>query len=307
MSLDPQTSKLSDGKIKMTWTPDPSCFGYRFYRDGVPVSKGTKPEQRETTFARETDGKQHVYGIAKAVEWAVETSKYPADVPPTPPGQTTITPAQFQALVTTGATILDKKVAGDGSVGPTNVTLRNVSFDGTLFVAPGADDFSWIGGGGREFKHFGPKRGLYESLVMDGKNQTSNCKAWGWEGRLPSYVVRKCEFRNYFNSAPDQHTEGFYMGSCESGIVEDCLFEHNGGPGLEHGTGHILIEAFGDPWSDKGFYCVRRNTFGQTDGAYSIQVKEVFTSASKVYVDPRQPTVKPLVTYPEKFARPCPG
>lgn len=67
-ALDPKVAKKPSGEIVMTWTPDPTCFGYRFYRDGVPVSKSTKAAQASTTFAAETDGLVHVYGIARATE-----------------------------------------------------------------------------------------------------------------------------------------------------------------------------------------------------------------------------------------------
>jgi hypothetical protein len=80
--LNPQVKKLSGGKIEMTWTPDLSCFGYRFYRDGVAVAKGTKPEQAVTTFAAETDGQTHRYGIARALESAAESVNFPTVPPP---------------------------------------------------------------------------------------------------------------------------------------------------------------------------------------------------------------------------------
>ena len=64
----------------MRWTPDPACFGYRFYINDHPVSKSTKPGQTTTTF--KTDGQPTAYGIAAAYEHAPETVVYPTPPPP---------------------------------------------------------------------------------------------------------------------------------------------------------------------------------------------------------------------------------
>lgn len=85
MSLNPTARKLANGNIELSWTPDPSCFGYRFYRDNVAVAKSTRPTQYLTTFAAETDGKSHSYGIAKAVETVTEFVVFPPIDPGPPP------------------------------------------------------------------------------------------------------------------------------------------------------------------------------------------------------------------------------
>jgi len=84
MSLNPQASKQTNGMIRLTWTPDLTVFGYRFYRDGVAVAKGTRPEQASTTFKAETDGKSHWYGIGRALEQATESVEFPEVTPPPP-------------------------------------------------------------------------------------------------------------------------------------------------------------------------------------------------------------------------------
>jgi len=85
MSLNPQASKQTNGMIRLTWTPDLTVFGYRFYRDGVAVAKGTRPEQASTTFKAETDGKSHWYGIARALEQVSESVQFPEITTPPPP------------------------------------------------------------------------------------------------------------------------------------------------------------------------------------------------------------------------------
>lgn len=84
-SLSPQARKLPSGKIELSWTPDTTCFGYRFYRDGVAVSKSTNSSQGKTNFAEETDGKSHRYGVARALEQISESVEFPATTPDPPP------------------------------------------------------------------------------------------------------------------------------------------------------------------------------------------------------------------------------
>jgi hypothetical protein len=78
--LNPEITPAGPGKVRMTWTPDPACFGYRFYVNDHPVSKSTKPSQTTTTFAH--DGQPTAYGIAAAHEKPAETVLYPAPSPP---------------------------------------------------------------------------------------------------------------------------------------------------------------------------------------------------------------------------------
>jgi hypothetical protein len=79
--MNPQAKKLPSGKVQLSWSPDASCFGYRFYRDGIPVSKGSNPSQASVTFAAETDGKPHSYGVARALEQPAESVVFPAPAP----------------------------------------------------------------------------------------------------------------------------------------------------------------------------------------------------------------------------------
>jgi len=79
--LNPKITPAGAGKVKMTWTPDPSVFGYRFYVNDHPVSKSVKPGQASTTFA--WDGQPTAFGIAAAYEKPAETVLYPA--PPVTP------------------------------------------------------------------------------------------------------------------------------------------------------------------------------------------------------------------------------
>ena len=83
-ALNPQARKLATGTIELTWTPDPTCFGYRFYRDRIPVAKSTRATQPRTTFAPETDGQPHTYSVARATEEPMESTVFPAPPAPVP-------------------------------------------------------------------------------------------------------------------------------------------------------------------------------------------------------------------------------
>lgn len=83
MSLNPKTTQQPDGRILMTWSPDLNGLGYRFYRDGVAVSIGTKPGQASTRFKAETDGRAHTYGLRVLGETGpLESSTFPPAAQP---------------------------------------------------------------------------------------------------------------------------------------------------------------------------------------------------------------------------------
>lgn len=88
MALNPKVTPNRDGSIHMTWTPDLSAFGYRFYRDAVKVSKSSDPSQQSTNFAKETDGKKHSYGISAARDGAIEAVDFGGPGPSGPSGPT---------------------------------------------------------------------------------------------------------------------------------------------------------------------------------------------------------------------------
>lgn len=96
--LNPKITPAGPGKVRMTWTPDPEAFGYRFYVNDHPVSKSVKPGQFSTTFA--FDGQPTAYGIAASYEAAAETVIFPE--PPstlpdidTPTSSVVLTPGFF--------------------------------------------------------------------------------------------------------------------------------------------------------------------------------------------------------------------
>jgi hypothetical protein len=122
-ALNPKVSKKADGTILMNWNPDTSCFGYRFYRDGIAVSKSTKPTQATTTFKAETDGRQHSYGLARATEQTPEEVEFPADPtpPPPPPPPPPPTPS-IKGSIAQGST-LTGKVTWTADNGPCVFTI----------------------------------------------------------------------------------------------------------------------------------------------------------------------------------------
>lgn len=84
--LNPKIQPAGAGKVRMTWTPDPSAFGYRFYVNDHPVSKSSRPGQSSTTFS--FDGQPTAYGISASYEHPAETVIYPASSPVSTPRPT---------------------------------------------------------------------------------------------------------------------------------------------------------------------------------------------------------------------------
>jgi Polysaccharide lyase len=62
MALNPRITDQGN-KLKMTWTPDLSGQGYRFYVDGVAVSRTFKADASSTEFEKKQGS--HKYGIQK--------------------------------------------------------------------------------------------------------------------------------------------------------------------------------------------------------------------------------------------------
>jgi hypothetical protein len=80
MGLNPQITDQGT-KLKMTWTPDLSGQGYRFYVDGQAVSRTFKAEAASTTFNKEAGS--HRYGIqVMDVIPPLEEVVYPSVTPP---------------------------------------------------------------------------------------------------------------------------------------------------------------------------------------------------------------------------------
>lgn len=80
MSLDPKVTDQGN-KVRLDWTPDLSCQGYRLYIDGVAVSRTFKPDARSTTFAKPSSG-PHRYGVRKMdVVDVLEEATFPEPPP----------------------------------------------------------------------------------------------------------------------------------------------------------------------------------------------------------------------------------
>lgn len=88
MALNPHAEKLSNGKIRMTWTPDLSAAtqGYRFFKDGIAVSRTFDKSVDHIDFSDPGDDLVHDYGIKIMAETGtMESAKYPKSTPePTP-------------------------------------------------------------------------------------------------------------------------------------------------------------------------------------------------------------------------------
>ena len=213
----------------------------------------------------------------------------------------TLTPAQFEARAVPGATISNAHVTGWVTITNPNVTVDHVDFDGGFTIQPAADDLHVVGGSAQSFYLWGAKRAVIDGTVFDGKGVTDDAKLWGSGGKLPSLTLRNCVMRHFSHDADSSsHNQALFIGSSESVIVEGCRFEDNGN------TGHLFVSSFGVNTAVPGYVCIRRNTFGDTHGAYfavNVHPDEIPTSA-RVYVEPGQSTVKPLASN-SAFVRAC--
>lgn len=85
MSLNPKVTDQGN-KVRLDWTPDLTGQGYRFYIDGVAVSRTFKPDASSTTFGK-PDAGSHRYGVRKMdVVDALEEATWPVVDPPPPTG-----------------------------------------------------------------------------------------------------------------------------------------------------------------------------------------------------------------------------
>jgi hypothetical protein len=143
MSLNPQARLRTSGLVELTWTPDLTCFGYRFYRDGIPVAKSTKPGQKMTTFAAETDGQSHFYGVARALEQIMESVLFPVVTPP-PSGNkyASTTLSNPKTVVVTNA---DLRAAYNLDVNSDYIIRVGEVLHGTVVIT-GGRDLNLIGG-----------------------------------------------------------------------------------------------------------------------------------------------------------------
>lgn len=81
MGLDPTITDLGS-KVRLDWTPDVTGQGYRFYVDGVAVSRTFKPAAKSTEFQKPDSG-THSYGVQKMdVVDALEEVSWPASTEP---------------------------------------------------------------------------------------------------------------------------------------------------------------------------------------------------------------------------------
>lgn len=231
---------------------------------------------------------------------ALQQIQQPPAPPPTPP--TTLTANQFEAKAVAGATIANARVTGWATITNPHVTLRNVSFDGGITVKPTADYFGWVEGSATAFYHWGAEGGLYRNLAFDGKGVTDDCKLWGWDGKLPSADILRCTFTRFHHDAdPSSHNQALFIGSSEHVVVDGCRFTDNGN------TAHLFVSSFGETPGVPGYVRISGNTFGDTHGAYfsvNVHPDEIPVTAH-VYVEPGQPSVKPLCSRPV-FVRSAP-
>lgn len=81
MAFNPHTEKLSNGKIRLWFTPDLSGQGYRFYRDGTAVTRTFDKNIDHMDFTP-PDTNPHDYGVQlMTTVGPIESSKYPAPAP----------------------------------------------------------------------------------------------------------------------------------------------------------------------------------------------------------------------------------
>ncbi len=220
----------------------------------------------------------------------------------------TLTSAQFAALVKPGAYISDVKVTGSISWNVPNVTLRNVQFD-TVELTPGADGAKLLGVKGRAFYIWGVSHWeIGEASVFDGGGVTSDSKLWDRGGTVGTdWVIRDSTFRNFYSSDPADHNQAIFVGSSTNGLIENNDFENNGN------TGHIFVSSFGTNAITAGAtavtpsVCIRGNTFGPTHGAFfsvNVHPNEI-PDFAQISIEPGQSSLVELSSNPA-FVHVCP-
>lgn len=253
--------------VTLGWDAQPGADGYRFYADGVAVSRTFDPSRTTVRF-----GKQFATYKVAALQ-VTETGTvgvYPAPVePPTPPA-TTITGAECDRRAAVAGTVIENvTVTGGCEVTAQNVTLLNAALGGAVVFEPSASGGKLLGSHVTGAHIFGA-----DNILIDGS--TVDCEGLSKDGSIiwddpagnypQNITIRNSTYRNCKDVKPDDHSQAIYLGYSRDVLIENNTFTNNGS------TSHIFVTWFGNQADPATTYprnvCIRGNTFGPTAGAY---------------------------------------
>lgn len=255
--------------VTLTWDKQ-SVDGYRFYLDGVPVSRTFDPNRTSVRFQK---GARYEIAPLTITEGARSTFPPPVTPPPPPPPAEgnlirvtgTLTPGQLvQAAGFARPITVRGPVTVTGSLGiPAGVRLEQATVQGNItlgtgsaFVQSSARGFDVTNGADQwtiEQSSFDGGGGDNQNLIWDTSTGDGSV---GWR-------ITGSTFRNFYAGwDPSVHSEAIYVGGgSRQGLIEGNVFDRNGN------TAHVFFTWFGGSGTTAAYprdICVRDNTFGPT-------------------------------------------
>jgi len=285
--------------ITLGWDPQAGADGYRFYREGMAVSRTFDPARVSVRFGKGSDS----YWVSVLHVSEGESGTYPPPPPPppagnmlelsgvmsaqsfvaslnaAPPGPLTVRPVAGQSSFTvTGSVVLPRPVTIQHAVIQDSIEFPEAA-SGSVFE----DGHIW------EFYIYGGDDVTIQRSVMDGRNTSCNDNRIyaSPAGHTPDrWRLLGNTFRNYYcGPNPSIHTEALYIGYSNDGLISANTFEDNGT------TAHIFFTYWAvgqDPattWPRN--ICVTGNTFGHVlNQYYAIQGRDEIGASANIMIDP---------------------
>lgn len=281
--------------ITLGWDAQPGADGYRFYADGVAVSRTFDPARVTVKYAKGPA----VFKVEVLHVAAGNTGSYPPPVtPPPPPGNVlelsgTMSATVFQQKVAAAAagslTVRPAggqssfKVTGEVSFTRANVTIQHADLDEILIEASADNvtiedsflNFFYLRSGGVD-------RFTLQRSTIDGEYRNNQ----NWMYDATNFRFLGNTFRRFDDqSDPNNHSEAIFVAAGNrNGLIEGNMFDNNGR------TGHLFFSWWGGSETDSSTWprdiCVRGNTFTNTHGAYDIQYRQEFPSSWPLFIEP---------------------
>lgn len=288
--------------ITLEWDAVAGATGYRF--------SSSLTSKRPHTW----DSSRTRVKFAKGGEWyrvealgVTEAGQFPAVEPPPPPPPnppppaSTISPSEFTARATAGATIENVTVTGSVSVRNPDVTIKGCTIKGSITFEGGGHRAKMLNSSAGGLYIFGVDDTLIEGNSFDGHAYGTVSQNLIWEqpiGAVPQRtIIRGNTFRRFYGDDPSIHSEALFIGYSDGGLIEGNTFIDNGN------TAHIFFSYWSssaNPSKRASNWCVRGNTFGPTHGAYfSVNFREEIRASDNIRVQPGQSTVAALTSHPQ--------
>jgi chitodextrinase len=268
-----QASNVGQTSLDLGWsasTDNIGVTGYDVYRGGTKTTTVTGLSSTQAGLAcgtsytftvRARDAAGNSSAQAQLIVSTSACSTAPA--PPPSSGPETITPSQFSARATSGATISNVIVTGDVNVTRSNVTIQNATIQGGIDFESGSSGGKLLNSSASHVGIWSADNILLEGNTFDGQGKVKDGITM-WDdpaGDTPSgWVFRNNTFRNFYVAADQSaHSQAIYVGYSTNGLIEGNTFENNGT------TAHIFFTWWGETANSATSYprniCVRNNTF----------------------------------------------